>query len=107
MTDSTRRDRQIESIHSMQLPIRLHDRIKEFADANNMSVSEVLSGAMESFLSDSAPLPQAKPQTRRVTYWADPELRAAFITKVRKTSDKAGRRVTQHEIVEQILEDIL
>lgn len=68
-------------IRSVFLDPDMHDAVKVYADANGMSVSEVIREAMASFTTGK--YPTRKRTLRRVTMWIDPGQYAAFAKKAR------------------------
>lgn len=72
-----------ERVKSIYLPKSLRQRMKDFADANGMSVSEVVAEFMDAYASASVP-PARERSTERVTIWVDPQRYIAFTRKVKK-----------------------
>lgn len=74
-----------DRIRSVQLTPELHERIKQYASDNNLSVSAAISEVMAAYASGD-PLPVRKRRTKRVTIWVNPETYLAF-TKRAKSED--------------------
>lgn len=69
---------------SIRLPETLIPRLQNFADANNMSVSEVVSEAMDAYTEGRVPFEDKKRTTARITVWADRERYAKFRQRTRE-----------------------
>lgn len=72
-----------ERIRSVQLPPDLHERVKQYAADNNLSVSAAISEIMAAYAAGD-PLPVRKRRTKRVTIWVNPETYLAFIKRARR-----------------------
>lgn len=90
-----------DRIRSVFIPPELHKRVSEFADANGMSVSEVIREAMNGFATGNYPL--RRRILKRVTMWIDPDEYTAFTRKVRKSEPK----ITIREALEMALERMI
>jgi len=71
-----------ERVKSIFLPRSLRRRLTAFAEANGMSVSEVVAEFMSAYVSGEAP-PARERTTERVTIWVDPKSYVAFTRKVK------------------------
>jgi predicted HicB family RNase H-like nuclease len=71
-----------ERIKSIYLPESVHERIKAHADANGMSVSELVREYMEAYASGTTP-PARERTTKRVTVWVNIDAYARFAKRVR------------------------
>lgn len=71
-----------ERVKSVFLPKSLRRRLSDFAEANAMSVSEVISEFMDAYASAKTP-PARERSTERVTIWVDPKRYVAFTRKVK------------------------
>jgi hypothetical protein len=94
------RARQFESIRQFALRPDLADEVKAFATANNMSVSEVLREAIETWTKGEVP-PLRIRRTKRMSVWIAPDRFVAFQRKA------AEEEIPQVDALEAALRVIL
>lgn len=71
------------AIRSVRVPDGMGERLKKFADANSMSVSEIVRDAMQAYIDDKVPFEDRMRTTERITVWVPPEMFAQFKAKVK------------------------
>lgn len=87
-------------VRAIQLPDDVHERVKKYAAANNLSVSAAVAEIMAAYASGN-PYPARKRQSKRIGIWIQPEVYAAFRKRARE------EKVTIASALEAVLEEAL